>query len=227
MENFQNKELLQFLLGQLTERRRALFENVLGQRTRHISVVMEDIYQKHNASAVIRSCDCFGIQDAYIIEERNEWDYSPDVEMGSSKWVSVHRFRENKGRNSELCLEALRKKGYRIVGTSPHAEDGSLDRLDLSTPTAFVFGTELEGISETVEKRSDELVKLPMYGFTESFNISVSAALTLFAARRKMEDAGIDWRLSERDKNELRYRWACKTIKRSEVLVDEFLKRFH
>ncbi len=174
-----------------SENKRALFDRLAPLRTRHISVVLEDIYQSHNASAVLRSCDCFGVQDVHVVEARNPFNPAGDVAVGSSKWVDYYRYN-----SIQDVYRNLHAKGYRIVATLPHENDTMIGDLDISQPTALVFGTELTGLTQEAIDGADAYVKIPMYGFTESFNISVCAALSLFSLTERMRrDTSLQWRL--------------------------------
>ncbi|HVA99403.1 MAG TPA: RNA methyltransferase [Bacteroidia bacterium] len=216
-------ELIEHLSKFISDNRKKKFLEVLEFRTRHITIVMEDIYQAHNASAVLRSCDCFGIQDVHIIENKNKYSINPDVALGSSKWVNLIKY--NQAENNTLeALQNLKKNGYRIVATSPHANDCNLEDLNIDNKTALVFGTELLGISEEVKKNADEFVKIPMYGFTESFNISVSAALCLHTISEKLHKSKIDWKLSQSEKEIILLDWLRNSINKPELIEKEFLK---
>ncbi len=216
------KEFLDFLSGYLTENRRMLFDKVIRNRTRHITVVLEDIFQPHNASAVLRSADLTGIQDIHIIENRNHYHVNPEVAMGSSKWLNLIKY--NSAENNTLAAyAALREAGYRIVATTPHTNDQTLEEIPLDGKMALVFGTELKGLSEMAIAEADEYLRIPMYGFTESYNISVSAALTLFTLTEKMRKSSISWQLSEEEKLDTLVEWAKRTIKHSELFEKEFI----
>lgn len=192
-----------------SERRQELFDRLAPLRTRHISVLIEDIYQPHNASAVLRSCDCFGVQDVHVVERHNRFNPAGDVAVGSSKWVDYYKY----GSISD-AVKHLRGKGYRIVATLPHENDTLIADLDISRPTVLMFGTELTGLTQEAIDLADSYVKIPMYGFTESFNISVSAALCLYSVTERMrKDEGIDWRLTEEEQLTLQLEWAVQTIK--------------
>ena len=157
-----------------SDNKRALFDRLAPLRTRHISVVLEDIYQSHNAAAVLRSCDCFGVQDVHVVEANNPFNPAGDVAVGSSKWVDYYRYP-----SIGEVYRHLHAKGYRIVATLPHENDTMIGDLDISQPTALVFGTELTGLTQEAIAGADAYVKIPMYGFTESFNISgIDAALS-------------------------------------------------
>lgn len=205
----QKAKLYESAASLYSENKRGLFDRLVKNRTRHISVVLEDVFQAHNASAVLRSADCFGVQDIHVIENRNAYCPNGDVSMGSDKWVDYY-----KHRNIVETYNELRSKGYRIVATLPHENDTLLPDLDISQPTALVFGTELTGLTQEAIDNADAYVKVPMYGFTESFNISVCAALSLFYLTEKMRaDKNIKWQLSEEEQLTLKLYWSMQVIK--------------
>ena len=213
-----------YLSGFISEKRKEKFEQVIQYRTRHITVVLEDIYQAHNASAVLRSCDCFGIQDVHIIENKNKYEINPDVELGSSKWLNLIKYNDDKN-NTLKCLNELKKRGYKIAATSPHKNEQTIADLKIDQKIALVFGTELQGVSEIVKENADEFVKIPMYGFTESFNISVSAAICLHTLVNKLHLLSIEWRLNESEKAEIMLSWLRNSITKPELIEKEFLKK--
>lgn len=208
----------------LTDDRKELFDRILSKRTRWVTVVLEDIFQSHNASAVLRTCDCFGIQDVHIIENRNEYELNPDVSVGSSKWLTMHKYSDH-DHNTKACLQGLRDNGYRLVATVPDPDATPLDQLDLSSPLAFMFGTELDGLTETSLELADERITIPMHGFTQSFNISVSAALCLHQTTQRLRQTELPYGLSNEEKQELLLQWTRNTIKKPELLEKEFLAR--
>lgn len=200
-----------------------LFSQIIKNRSRHLTVVMEDIFQSQNASAVLRSADCFGIQDVHIIENRNEYTLNPQVSLGSSKWLSLYKYNSEKN-NTQVAYENLRKKGYQIVATTPHLNDVSLNELDISKKTALVFGTEMQGLSTYAIENADIHMKIPMYGFTESFNISVSAALCMHFLSEKMRNSNEnDWQLSDSEQNEILLSWAKSVVKSSNEIERKIL----
>ena len=201
----------------LVERRLEKFKKVLNQRMNHLQIVLENVYQAHNASAVLRSADCFGVQFVHAIESRHTYKVSEDVAMGSENWISLQRYSgaENNTRN---CLRQLKEKGFRIVATTPHKNDCSIHELPVDKKIALVFGTEQEGISNDVLEEADEFVKIPMHGFTESFNISVSAALCMFELTRKIRsNSAIEWGLSKEEKDSVYLTWLRNKIGRAHV----------
>jgi len=217
------KDLIKHLEGFVTERRSELIDKVLQDRTKYITLVLEDIYQSQNASAVMRSCDCFGVQDVHVIENSNQYEIIPDVAMGSTKWLSLNRYNE-KENNTLDTINKLKSEGYRIVATSPHAKDVTIGDFDITKgKTALFFGTELTGLSEVVMDNADEFVKVPMYGFTESYNISVCAALVLYELTEKLRKSDIDWKLTEEEITEIKLQWLKRSIKASDEIIDRFL----
>lgn len=220
-----DKRFLDFIIQYVSTPRRELFERVLSKRTNYMSIVLENIYQSQNASAVLRSCDCFGVQSVNIIENNNEYDINPDVALGSSKWLSLRRFSELEN-NTEEALVTLKSEGYRIVATSPHENNVTLDAFDIEKGKfALVFGTELDGISDIVKENADEFLKIPMHGFTESFNISVSAALCMHHLSGRLHQSDLNWHLTEEEKNEIKLNWARSSVRYSELIEKEYYKR--
>jgi tRNA (guanosine-2'-O-)-methyltransferase len=218
------KQLFEYFSEYLTERRKELFQKVIQYRTKHLTVVLEDIYQPHNASAVLRSCDLTGVQDVHIIENKNSYEINPDVAMGSFKWLTLHKYNE-KEHNTLDAFQTLRNQGYKIVATTPHKNDFTPEELPLDQKTALVFGTELTGLSETAIENADQYLRIPMYGFTESYNISVSAAITLYTLTQRLHRSEIPWHLTDEEKTEILLEWSRRTIKKSDILEKEFLKR--
>lgn len=218
------KRFLEYLEGFISDNKRMLFDQVIEERTRYVTVVLEDIYQSQNASAVLRSCDCFGVQDIHIIENRYEYSINPDVALGSTKWLNLVKYNTEE-ENTLTCYAALREKGYRIVATTPHKDGIMLDELDLSRKTALVFGTELEGLSTTAIDNADARMKIPMYGFTESFNISVSAAIALHHITFKLRQSNIQWQLNDEERIETRLQWARSVVKHADKHERAFLIR--
>lgn len=216
----QKEALYQEASQLISENKRDLFDRLAPLRTRHIAVVLEDIYQSHNASAVLRSCDCFGVQDVHVIEARNPFNPAGDVAVGSSKWVDYYSYPD-----TPTTYRRLRDLGYRIVATTPHTDDTLITDLDISQPTALVFGTELTGLTQQAIDLADAYVKIPMYGFTESFNISVCAALSLFSLTSRLRNSDIPWQLSPDQILDLKLNWCTQAIRDGENVVKNLIDR--
>ncbi len=224
MEQSNKTELLNFLESFISENKKNLFNRIIEYRTRYITVVLEDIYQPHNASAVLRTCDCFGVQDVHIIENRNIYEVNPDVALGSSKWLTLEKYNTAKN-NTVDTINKLKSKGYKIVATTPHKNDTPLSQLDLSKKTALLFGTELKGLSDIALENADAFVKIPMVGFTESFNISVSAAIILHQLTEKLRASDYKWQLTDKEKLDIRLDWVKNVLKNSDLVEEEFWTR--
>ena len=213
-----DQQLFTYLQSYLTERRKELFDEVITKRTRHFTVVTEDVFQLHNTSAVMRSCDVFGIQDLHVIEERFGKKIDKEIAMGAQKWVNIKRYDTTKS-----CIDLLRKESYQIIATTPHDDTQLVHEFDVTKKSAFFFGTEREGLSDLVLKEADGFLKIPMYGFTESLNLSVSAAIILQSLVTKLKQSNVDWQLSEAEKQKILMEWTKNTIKS----VDEIVERYY
>lgn len=208
LETANDSELTEFLSQFMTEHKRALFDRVVRERTRHLTIVLENLFHSQNASACLRSCDCFGIQDVHIIEGRHQFRVNRDVALGGAQWLDLHRYADGDGeQNTETCVAALKQRGYRILAAAPDLDGTSLHDVDVEQKTALLFGGELEGLSETATDLADGLVRIPMYGFTESFNVSVAVALCLYELTSRLRRLHVNWRLSDEEIKELRAAW--------------------
>ncbi|WP_417236578.1 TrmH family RNA methyltransferase [Bizionia paragorgiae] len=215
-----DKALLKHLESYLTPKRLERFNYVINQRTKHFTVATEDVYQLHNTSAVIRSCDVFGIQEVNIVEEVNSKRIDREIAMGAQKWVDLNRYHSVKE-----CIADVKRKGYQIVATTPHTDDCELHDFDVTKKSCFFFGRETEGLSQEVLDQADVFLKIPMSGFTESLNISVSAAIILQHVTTKLKKTDIDWGLTEDEKLEKRLDWCTKTIKSHDKIIERFYNK--
>lgn len=219
---YQDKNYLSYLYKFITPNRREGFERVLANRTRHITIAIEDVYQLHNTSAVMRSCEVFGVQDLHVIEERFGKRIDKEIAMGAEKWVDIHRYQ-----NANQCIDTLREKGYQIVITSPHIDANYLQDFDVSKKSAIFFGTEKNGLSPEIMNQADAKIKIPMVGFTESLNISVSAAIVIQDLMNRLRQTSIDWKLTEEELLEKRIDWTRKSIKDIDFITERYLQLQH
>ena len=216
------KELIAHLSNFVTNERWNRFQEVLSERTNYLTVVLENIYQPLNASAVLRSADCFGIQDVHVIENYNEFTPDREVAMGASRWLNIQHYNEH-ANNTLQCIQKLKKQGYRIVATTPHKNDCNLQDYDLTKgKTALLFGTEVEGLTDVALQEADEYLKIHMYGFTESFNLSVAVAVCLQHLSHQLRKENLDWQLNETAKNKTLLNWLRCSINRSEIVEKDF-----
>lgn len=210
-----------YLTAFLSEKRQATFDRILEQRTRHFTVILEDLYQKHNTSAVVRSCDIFGIQDVHIIENKYKSYMSNQVGKGSQKWLDFHRYRD-KQINTQDCIDTIKSKGYQLIATTPHNDSSLLHDFDIAKKSAFVFGVEKEGVSDTMMEQADGFLKIPMVGFTESLNVSVAAAIVLQSVTSRLRNSDIGWQLTEEEKFFKKIDWMEKTIKSIKKIKERY-----
>ncbi len=222
-EHGQNLRVLNELYTIITPSKREMFDRIAAERTRHMTVALENVYQEHNASAVLRSCDCFGIQELHVIEKDNAYKVQRDIALGAGRWVDMFTYDQEIAPEMQ-CIHALRDQGYRIIATSPHGDSPTIHELDISKPFALIFGTERRGISAEVQEAADELVRIPMYGFTESFNISVSVAIMLNVFRQRLEESGVQWKLDEFEQVKLKLEW-CKRILNGGPMIEAEIRR--
>ena len=218
MEKF-NQDLLTYLEGFITENRKEGFLRVLKNRTKHFTVAMEDVFQLHNTSAVMRSCEVFGIQELNVIEQKFGKSIDKEIAMGAEKWVDINRFS-----SIQDCVTNLKRKGYQIIATTPHNDSCLLHEFDITKPSALFFGTERDGLSEEVMQQADGFLKIPMVGYTESLNISVSAAIIIQDVTNRLRQSDINWQLSEEEVLEKRLDWTRKSIKDIEFIERKYFE---
>lgn len=212
-----NQELLTYLEHFITEERKERFLQVISARTNHFTVAMEDVFQMHNTSAVVRTCEVFGVQQAHSIEGRFGKRLDAKIAMGAQKWVDVFRYND-----TQSCIDALRGQGYQIVATTPHKDAYFLNDFDISKKSAFFFGTEKEGLSQQVLSQADTYLKIPMVGFTESLNISVAVAIVLQQLTDKLRRSQVAWQLTDEERLSTLINWTKKSIRN----VKDVLKRY-
>lgn len=215
-------KLIEHLSQFVTDVRKERLQEVLQNRTRHITVVLEDLYQTQNISAVMRTCDCYGIQDAYIVENRNEFEIHKDISMGADKWLTLHHYPHSE-HNMKQCIDDLHAKGYTVVATLPDEKKTTIHDLPINQKTAFLFGTELTGLSDEAIQYADCNALIPMYGFTESFNISNSAAIILSNFSERLRHSDVDWKLSQNEQDEIYLEWLKKSLRDPDAMIKHFL----
>jgi tRNA (guanosine-2'-O-)-methyltransferase len=194
-------ELWSFLANHVTPERKKRFEEVVSTRTRFLTVIIEDLY---------------------IIENQHEYRINPDIVLGSSNWLTLTQWNAEQ-HNTTNCIQHLKSQGYTIAATTLHDESIALPDFQITKKTALVFGNEVEGISDIVKQNADVFLKIPMYGFTESFNISVSAAICLSTICSKLRQSTMQWQLTTLEQRELLLEWIALHLKNSSYMIDRFL----
>jgi tRNA (guanosine-2'-O-)-methyltransferase len=222
--NSKEKKIADHFSQYITDHKKQFIEKVLSERTRHITLVLEDIYQSQNASAVVRTCECLGLQDIHIIEEDSKYEVNKRVLKGANKWIDLYRHKMKGFNNTEICFRKLRAQGYQILVTDPSPDGVSINEIPVDKKIAIVMGNELKGTSSFAIEHADQKIFIPMHGFTESFNISVSAAICLNTLLTKIRTSNVFWQLSEEEKEVLRLQWYRKVVRRSDLIEQEFLR---
>ncbi len=213
------KDYIAYLEEFVTDNRKQIFKTVLNNRTRYFTVALEDLYQMHNVSAVVRSADVFGLQDVHIVQKKYDPKLSHAIAKGAEKWLDIRRYP-----NTKTAIENLRQKGYQIVATTPHTNDVNLQDFDISKPSAFFFGVEKDGLSQAVMDQADVFLKIPMYGFTESLNISVAAALIMRDVSERLRQSDINWQLTVVEKEQIYLQWLEKSIKSIDLIKKKYFE---
>lgn len=218
-------KVINYLSGFINEARRGRLEAILRQRTRHITVVLEDVYQPQNASAVVRTCECLGIQELHVIENLYEYRLNPAVVQGSSKWIDLIRHNREELDNTRACIDKLRQRGYRIIAMDPTPGGRTVEQPDVKDKLALCFGSEEPGLSATLQTLADETVSIPIHGFTRSYNLSVSAGISLYTLVTTLRNSSIDWQLDKRDATDLYIKWLAQSTPAGEQLLETYLKQ--
>lgn len=216
------KARIEYLKQFMTEERFGVLTDVLNQRTKYVTVCMENTFHPQNASAVVRSAEAFGIQDIHTIETLCAFSPNVRIVRGTDKWVDIKKYHTEQNPTTFL-LRKLKADGYRIVATTPHKHDCTPETLDVEKGKfAIFFGTEHAGISDEVIENADEFLRIPMYGFVESLNISACAAITLHTVAERVRNSNIEWQLAEYEKDEIMYRWMQESIKDSKNILKRY-----
>lgn len=219
-----NTGLIEYLDDFIMPRRKELIEKILAERTRHLTIVLEDVWHSPNASAAIRSCECFGIQDMYVIENNARFKANTKVVQGSAKWINLQRFNQAKKNNTKTCFNHLRQNGYAIAATTLRkGKHTPLHEIPLDQKLAVCFGCEESGLSDFAHEQADYFVQLPMHGFTESFNISVSVALVLQILCQRLRESNASINLTKEEKAEIRIKWFQNSIRNCDLLIKRYL----
>jgi len=214
----QRRELEDSLLAIILPRRVERMDAILDRRTRRLAVLFEDVYHPHNASAVIRSTECFGVQDIHVVEDTYHFRPSKDVVRGAGRWISLHRHQQLAD-----ALASVKAQGYRVAATSVQPGSINLDDVPVDTPLALCFGTEELGLSEGAWEAADLHIHVPMEGFTESLNVSVTAALCLRELTRRIRLTD-GWQLTPEEHADLRLTWLMQEGVKARALTDRLLR---
>jgi tRNA (guanosine-2'-O-)-methyltransferase len=218
-------ELYSYLAQFVNDRRLQLIEEKASLRTRYFSILLENVYQSKNISAVLRTAECMGVQDVHIVENNNAFEYNPYVTRGADKWLTVKRYNEETN-NTLAAIRSIKESGYRLIATSPNVKGCSPEELDIDKGKFVVaFGTEWKGLSDIILNEADGFLKIPMVGYTESLNLSVSAGIVMYTlACRLRGSTSCAWQLPEEALSDIKLQWIKTMVKKPDLLVDNFFK---
>lgn len=200
----------------LTTERLQRIDAVLRNRTRNLVLVLEDIYDPHNAAACLRSAEAMGVQEVHVVTQTYGFKPSPKVTNRADKWLDIIKHETVSG-----CVKHLKDRGFTVAATSFTEQSDPIHGLDFTRPVAMVFGNEHEGVSAEMLKAADRLFFIPMLGFAQSFNISVASAIALyFAVGRRTSTFGQSGDLSPDEKDELRDLWVKRSVPMADAILD-------
>ncbi len=203
------RERIDYLATFMTEERFSLFEQTLSMRTTYLTILTENTFHPHNAAALIRHCEAFGVQRMHTIETRCQFDPSQNISRGSDRWLNLVRHS-----STSEALSALKAEGYRLVATTPHRESCTPETFDVKKGKfALIFGTEHAGFSDEAMAAADEYLRIPMCGMVESLNVSASAAILIYQLAQRVRAQVEGWQLSEEEQTRLLYDWTRLSVK--------------
>ncbi len=221
VENIDVEEKIEYLESFMLAERFERMCQVVSQRTRYMTICLENTFHPQNASAVVRTAEAFGLQDIYTVETLTRFDPNTKIVRGTDKWIDLYRYRAYEGGSTSAVIGDLKRAGYRIVATTPHEGDLTPETFDVTRGKfAVFFGTEHAGISDDVVRQADEFLKIPMFGFVESLNVSVCAAIVMQRLLEKLRASDVDWRLSQSEQMKILFRWMCGSIQDSQKILE-------
>ena len=214
-----NQKIFQHLQQFLTDERLEKINHFAPESSDFVLPVIEDVFQFRNAAAIVRSVEACGFHKIIAMESEHEFNPNLRVTKGAETWVEVEKLPHNLD-----SLREIKNRGYKILAVSPENNATMLSDYDLKEPVALVFGTEAAGVSEEILDFADETLAIPMYGFTQSFNVSVAAAICVYELRQKLLRSNLDYKLSAEKLWEMKVRWAMNSIKSGEQILAKYLR---
>ena len=201
----------------LTNERREVLRRTLSSRTRYMTILTENTFHPQNASALVRHCEAFGVQELHTVETRCKFNPNVNIVRGTDKWVDITRHD-----STADAIAALKGAGYRLVATTPHRESCTPETFDVERgPFCLVFGTEHAGVTDEIIEAADEYLRIPMCGMVESLNVSASAAILIYMLSQRMRlSPSIDWHLKEADEREMLFRWVMSSVRDAERILE-------
>lgn len=209
-------ERTDYMSGFLTGERVQTLRRTLAMRTRYMAILTENTFHPQNASALVRHCEAFGVQDLHTVETMCRFDPSVNIVRGTDKWIDIIRHD-----STEEAIASLKASGYRIVATTPHRESCTPETFDVEKGRfCLVFGTEHAGVSPQIISAADEFLRIPMCGMVESLNVSASAAILIYMLSQRMRLSDVAWRLSETERSEVMFRWVMSSVRDARRILE-------
>ncbi|MCQ9636863.1 RNA methyltransferase [Chryseobacterium sp. WG23] len=212
-------ETFEYLKQFLTDERLTKIEHFSHESSDFVLPVMDDVYQFRNAAAIIRSVEACAFHKVVAMEEENVFNPNLTVTKGAETWVEVEKVPKN-----IASLQNIKDRGYKILAVSLEKNAVMLPDYQITEPIALVFGTELKGVSKEVIDFADETLAIPMYGLTKSFNVSVAAGICMYELKQKLMRSGIDYKLNDQKRLEMKLRWAVNSIKSGKEILAKYRK---
>ena len=210
------RERIDYLSSFLLESRIDTLTRALDMRTDYITVMTENMFHAQNASAIVRHCEAFGVQNIHTVEELCPFLPTLNIALGTDKWIDINRHA-----TTADAVKSLRTRGYRIIATTPHHKSCTPETFDVKKGKfALVFGTEKTGVSDEILAQADEFLQIPMCGMVDSLNVSASAAILIYMLSQRMRVECDDWHLSEEKYARTLYDWYRFAVRDSEALLE-------
>ena len=210
------RERIDYLSSFLLESRIDTLTRALNMRTEYITVMTENMFHAQNASAIVRHCEAFGVQNIHTVEELCPFLPTLNIALGTDKWIDINRHA-----TTADAVKSLREQGYRIIATTPHHKSCTPETFDVKKGKfALVFGTEKTGVSKEILEEADEYLQIPMCGMVDSLNVSASAAILIYMLSQRMRLECEDWHLSEEKYARTLYDWYRFAVRDSEALLE-------
>lgn len=211
----QCRERIEYLAQFMLPERLATLQRAVANRTKYMTLLAENMFHPQNASALVRHCEAFGVQNLHTVQTLCKFNPNVDIVRGTDKWIDIHRHN-----STAEALAALKSEGYRIIATTPHRESCTPESFDVTKGKfAIVMGTEKTGISDEVMAAADEFMRIPMCGMVESLNVSACAAIIVYMLSERMRHEVEDWQLTEQEQTRTLYKWIVDTVKDAEPLL--------
>ena len=211
------QERLDYMTQFLTEERKEVLRRTLASRTHYMRIMTENMFHPQNASALVRHCEAFGLQDLHTVETLCKFNPNVNIVRGTDKWVDLTRHE-----STTQAIADLKSAGYRIVATTPHRESCTPETFDVGKGNfCLVFGTEHAGVSDEIIEAADEYLRIPMCGMVESLNVSASAAILIYMLSQRMRlSEGLDWQIEEPERQKIMLRCMMTAVRDSKQILE-------